>query len=124
MAAFDRASNRVRHDLDGLPMGLEVGLTWTAETGIDVTVGEVALRTSDAAYDFSVFLASDTEDELAAEVASLVQDAIIDQVHGAWPMCPVHNWHPLWADLNDMGVAAWLCPSDDAQIEIGTLATI
>jgi hypothetical protein len=102
-------------------MGLAVGLRWTAKTDVDVVLGEVSLRTCDAAYGFSVFLGSDNEDELAAEVASLVQDAIIEQLHSGWPTCPVHHRHPLWADINDSGVAAWLCPTDEAQVEIGRL---
>jgi hypothetical protein len=48
--------------------------------------------------------------EMVVDIAAQLQDDVIDEVWGAWPVCPGHV-HPMVLDIVD-GQAVWECPSD------------
>lgn len=52
----------------------------------------------------------DAEDA-AATLAGLIQDEVIEEVHGAWPKCLRHE-HPMMANQSPDGGAIWQCPQD------------
>ena len=52
--------------------------------------------------------------------AERVQDSIIEDLHGAWPTCPLGHNHPLVTRFDD-SQAWWACPSSDWRTRIGTL---
>jgi hypothetical protein len=55
------------------------------------------------------------------DLADIVQEGMIEEVHGAWPACPVHG-HPLETAVDD-GRALWCCPREGAfRAQIGRLA--
>jgi hypothetical protein len=115
---FDAAMKRVRHDI---PIDLSSGLTWLTETKGPSLVGLLYFSTPVAGYEYSIYLGTkDDEEDLAAEAASLIQDAVIETLHAGWPMCPVHPWHPMWPDVVH-SVGAWVCPDDATLVRIGLL---
>jgi len=58
--------------------------------------------------------------EMVADIASQLQDDVIDEVWGAWPACPGHV-HPMALDTVE-GVAVWVCPSDaTVVVQVGQL---
>lgn len=61
------------------------------------------------------------EDEATGYLAELVQEDIIEEVHGAWPECPRHP-HPLEVDYTESGSPVWKCPKiPDITVAIGEL---
>jgi len=48
--------------------------------------------------------------EISTGLASAIQDEVIDELQGAWPLCPRHD-HPLDATVLH-GLAVWTCPHD------------
>jgi len=63
---------------------------------------------------------SDTE-TFVADLADKLQEFILDD-WGGWPVCPVHDTHPLVAGVIE-GVACWRCPHGGGErIPIGALA--
>lgn len=58
--------------------------------------------------------------EMAAEVASQIQDDVIDELWKAWPRCPSHE-HPMSPTVEG-SIAVWMCPAnDDVATPIGEL---
>ena len=62
-------------------------------------------------------LSGSSSGESVADLASLVQDMIIDRgvVGDVWPICPRHERHPL-KPVGTADTASWVCPSDDTVI--------
>jgi len=59
--------------------------------------------------------------EIAADIASQVQDEVTEEVWAAWPECPGHQ-HPMSLAVV-AGVAVWRCPVDvDVTVPIGQLS--
>ena len=58
--------------------------------------------------------AAEPEAEVLADLASTVQDHVIDHIQSAWPRCPGHT-HPANAVASGQ-VAVWVCPTDGRQI--------
>jgi hypothetical protein len=60
---------------------------------------------------------------IAADVCGQVQDAVIDHLNRAWPVCPIDgHQHPLVSMVNDeRGVATWRCPPSEDEWSIGML---
>ena len=57
-------------------------------------------------------------------LADLVQEDVIEEVHGAWPQCPRHP-HPLEVDSTDTGRAVWTCAkTPDVTVDIGELGKL
>ena len=46
-----------------------------------------------------------------------LQDHIIDELHGAWPVCPLHGSHPLRVRETADG-PDWTCPINRRKIEL------
>ena len=62
------------------------------------------------------------EAEAIGYLADLVQEDVIEELHGAWPPCPRHP-HPLDVDYTDAGRPVWRCPTEpDVAVGIGELA--
>ena len=58
--------------------------------------------------------------EVTAELASLLQDEVIDELGSAWPVCPGHP-HPMVAGWRDE-MPVWRCPTDPTtSVPIGKL---
>jgi hypothetical protein len=48
-----------------------------------------------------------------------------EEIWGGWPLCPRHPTRPMWAVVNDAGLAAWRCEADATdEIEIGQLGLL
>ncbi|SFP30813.1 hypothetical protein SAMN05660464_2706 [Geodermatophilus dictyosporus] len=63
------------------------------------------------------------EDEALAYLADLVQEAVVEELHGAWPECPRHT-HPLTVQLSAEGRPVWQCPRDPSvRIAVGSLGS-
>lgn len=61
------------------------------------------------------------EAEATGYLADLVQEDIIEEVHGAWPECPRHP-HPLEVHYADSAHPMWRCPTTpDTTVAIGEL---
>ena len=61
------------------------------------------------------------EAEAIGLLADLVQDDVIEQVHGAWPPCPRHS-HPLEVHYRGASRPLWKCPeAPDITVAIGEL---
>ncbi|SNT00428.1 hypothetical protein SAMN04488107_4618 [Geodermatophilus saharensis] len=59
------------------------------------------------------------DEEAACEVASLVQDVLVDRLWAAWPLCPEHEYG-LRADIIDRK-ATWLCRRGRHHTPVGGL---
>jgi hypothetical protein len=85
---------------------------WLHAGDPDLTQSATSLHESD-----------DDAEEDTAHVASVVQDWVVDAVHGAWPACPGHG-HPAAPTLDDARTAVWVCPGDEHVVAlIGSLGT-
>jgi len=63
----------------------------------------------------------DDVEEAAAELAGVVQDHVIEELPGAWPVCPGHH-HPMAHAWTSTGRAGWGCPSGTGPVhEVGSL---
>jgi hypothetical protein len=61
------------------------------------------------------------EDEALRHLADLVQEDVIDELHGAWPPCPRHA-HPLEVASDDAGRAVWRCRTTPSlSVAVGAL---
>jgi hypothetical protein len=61
--------------------------------------------------------------EMAAEIAIQLQDDVMDNVWGAWPVCRQHE-HPMSPEVV-VGVAVWRCPIDPgAVVPVGQLGAV
>ncbi|MEI4274178.1 hypothetical protein TEK04_20835 [Klenkia sp. LSe6-5] len=59
-------------------------------------------------------------DEALLFLADRVQDHLVDELHGAWPLCPGHT-HPMRPAPSGTG-PAWRCPAGTgADVEVGAL---
>jgi hypothetical protein len=64
----------------------------------------------------------DDEAEATGYLADMVQEDVIEEIHGAWPKCPRHA-HPLEVHYTDSGDPTWRCPkTPDIEVPIGELA--
>lgn len=67
--------------------------------------------------------AVNNEADATAHLADVVQEDVIEEVHGAWPPCPRHA-HPLEVHYADAGRPMWSCPTTpDITVPIGELTT-
>lgn len=61
--------------------------------------------------------------EIAAHIAFQLQDDVMDEVWGAWPVCPAHE-HPMSPEVV-AGVAVWRCPIDPrVTVPVGQLGAV
>jgi hypothetical protein len=61
------------------------------------------------------------EAEATGYLADLVQEDVIEEVHGAWPQCPRHP-HPLEVHYTDSARPVWRCPkTPEITVAIGEL---
>ncbi len=67
------------------------------------------------------FPVSDDEEALAYLADLLREDFLDEAVWGGWPICPLHNTHPLEPMTNGDGVATWQCPAGTMIARIGDL---
>jgi hypothetical protein len=66
---------------------------------------------------------ADDLDDAVLDVAGTVQDLVIEEVHGAWPVCPGH-WHPMAPGSTTAG-PVWRCPDDQGvAVPIGHLVEL
>ncbi len=68
----------------------------------------------------------DMDDEALAigYLAEMVQEDVIEEIHGAWPPCPRHA-HPLDVHYSDTARPTWTCPgAPDLEVAIGELARL
>ena len=64
------------------------------------------------------------EAEAIGYLADMVQEEVIEEIHGAWPQCPRHP-HPLEVHYPDSGHPTWRCPkAPDIGVSIGELAEL
>jgi hypothetical protein len=73
-----------------------------------------------AVGDFDLHDDADTELRALFNMVDAVQDALIEEVHGAWPPCPAHG-HPLEVEDGSDGVAVWACPRGAPTVPVGQL---
>jgi hypothetical protein len=66
----------------------------------------------------------DDEADAIGYLADMVQEDVIDEIHGAWPQCPRHS-HPLEVHYSDTARPVWKCPTTpDIAVAIGELARL
>jgi hypothetical protein len=116
-------------DWPALPSGVHDGIGGIVLT--DVPVPQLGRRTSafpqvwiETPHTGRSLPVMDDETEATGYLADLVQDDVIEEIHGAWPLCPRHP-HPL--ELHDMDTArpTWRCPkTPDIAVPIGELAEL
>ncbi|SDP15080.1 hypothetical protein SAMN05660199_03288 [Klenkia soli] len=86
----------------------------------DVPFPSLQLRLLHQWFDLRVL---DDAEEAAAELAGVLQDYVIEELPGAWPVCEGHA-HPMQSDRTEDG-AVWRCPVDPAgTTAIGCLTTV
>jgi hypothetical protein len=60
------------------------------------------------------------EEGFVAFLAGYLQESVLDEeIWGGWPICPLHNSHPLEPAVNSQGMATWFCPDGHAIATIG-----
>ena len=65
----------------------------------------------------------DDPEDAVGDLAAMVQDDVIEEVHGAWPRCPGHH-HPMALGMS-AGTGIWRCPIDaGVVVRIGSLAEL
>lgn len=63
------------------------------------------------------------EESFVAFLADYLQESVLDEeIWGGWPLCPLHNTHPLRAVVGVDGTATWVCPNGHEVARIGTFA--
>ena len=66
----------------------------------------------------------DDEAEAIGYLADMVQEDVIEEIHGAWPQCPRHP-HPLEVHCSDTAHPMWKCPkTPEIEVAIGELARL
>jgi hypothetical protein len=66
----------------------------------------------------------DDEAEAIGHLADMVQEDVIEEIHGAWPQCPRHP-HPLEVHRSDTAHPTWKCPdTPDIEVAVGELARL
>jgi hypothetical protein len=68
------------------------------------------------------FAEGDDEAALAYLAELLREDFLDEEVWGGWPICPLHNTHPLEPTTDTDGNATWQCPGGPAVARIGDLS--
>ena len=80
---------------------------------------ELALACRFGGHTFALDGAQSVAD-IASDIAPQVQDDVIDEMWGAWPVCPAHQ-HPMSPTVLE-GTAVWACPGEaDIAVPIGQL---
>jgi hypothetical protein len=65
------------------------------------------------------------EANLAELADRLCEHSLHEEIWGGWPLCPRHPTRPLWAVVNDAGIAVWRCEvSATDEVEIGQLGLL
>ena len=103
----------------GVPPGPGLWLTFGAqELPVRETFPSLVVRLPHQWFDLRPI---DDVEEAAAELAGLVQDHVVEELPGAWPVCPGHH-HPMAHATTPSGRAAWGCPSGAGPVhEVGSL---
>jgi hypothetical protein len=65
---------------------------------------------------------NDAEACLADLAGQLCEAWLHEDIWGGWPMCPVHATRPMWASVNEAGMAIWRCEAEASdEVIIGQL---
>jgi hypothetical protein len=119
-AAFEQAYNERQLLLAGHAVALvEADIERAAE--LDVLPFDVGIRPISIDDDYELLVVSYRGNfqtpvmfslrhpESTVEVADNMQDHIVEEIHAAWPVCPIHD-RGLYAQV-DQGDAVWYCRS-------------